>query len=156
MEAAAGDAANGIANIGVVGSQMTAYLQDGTALGPYTLPTAMIRYRGDWTAATAYNELDPGRRGLPRPGGSGFVNAQAAWGDIGNVPAAFAPSPHTHPWSEITGQPALVDALPATVGTNGQVLKAQAGAVVWGTDDTGGGSARSRTSAPRYSRRPPT
>ena len=33
----------------VVGSQMTVWLEDGTALGPYTLPTAMIRYRGDWT-----------------------------------------------------------------------------------------------------------
>ena len=53
-----GAAANGIANIGVVGSQMTVYLEDGTALGPYTLPTAMIRYRGDWAISTAYNEMD--------------------------------------------------------------------------------------------------
>jgi hypothetical protein len=58
VEAGDGAAVNGIANIGVVGSQMTVYLEDGTALGPYTLPTAMIRYRGDWTAATAYNEMD--------------------------------------------------------------------------------------------------
>ena len=56
--ASAGEAANGIANIAVVGSQMTVYLEDGTVLGPYTLPTAMIQYRGDWTAATAYVEMD--------------------------------------------------------------------------------------------------
>ena len=58
VEASAGEAANGIANVTVVGSQMTVCLEDGTALGPYTLPTAMIRYRGDWTASTVFNEMD--------------------------------------------------------------------------------------------------
>ncbi len=37
---------------------MTVWLEDGTALGPFTLPTAMIRYRGDWTVSTVYSELD--------------------------------------------------------------------------------------------------
>ncbi len=58
VEAAALEAANGIANVTVTGSQMTVYLEDGTPLGPFTLPTAMIRYRGDWTVSTAYSELD--------------------------------------------------------------------------------------------------
>ena len=58
VEAAALEAANGIANVTVTGSQMTVYLEDGTALGPFTLPTAMIRYRGDWTVSTVYSELD--------------------------------------------------------------------------------------------------
>lgn len=58
VEAAAGAAANGIANVTVTGSQMTVWLDDGTALGPHTLPTAMIRYRGDWTTSTAYGEMD--------------------------------------------------------------------------------------------------
>ena len=289
VETTAGEAANGIANIGVVGSQMTVYLEDGTALGPYTLPTAMIRYRGDWTAATVYGELDLvtvpdvgvylvlvdhtsdatafdalaedaegdplyrylfpmgtggggassmaqltdvdvvseppahgqtlvywygdgsnptwypgfpqmgvgdlqnviiGNAGFPgaladgdvltwvaadavwrnRPaaaGGGGaitldgltdvtitgpaaaqflrydgtaWVNALVSWADVASKPTSFAPEAHTHPWSEITERPATVDALPASIGVNGQVLKVSAGAIVWGTDDTGGGT----------------
>ena len=58
VEASAGAAANGIQTITVTGSQMTVWLADGTALGPYTLPTAMIRYRGDWTVSTTYGEMD--------------------------------------------------------------------------------------------------
>lgn len=49
---------NNIANVTVTGSQMTIHMQDGTTHGPFTLPTAMIHYRGDWVAGAAYSELD--------------------------------------------------------------------------------------------------
>lgn len=47
-----------ITQIQVIGTQMTIFLSDGTVFGPYTLPSAMIRYRGDWAASIAYAELD--------------------------------------------------------------------------------------------------
>lgn len=47
-----------ISNIGVVGSQMTIYLDDGRSFGPFTLPTALPRWRGVWAPATVYSELD--------------------------------------------------------------------------------------------------
>ena len=58
VEGAEAGSGLGITNIAVTGSQMTIFLEDGTALGPYTLPTAMIRYRGDWVPGAAYAELD--------------------------------------------------------------------------------------------------
>ena len=320
VEASAGAAANGIASITVTGSQMTVYLDNGTALGPYTLPTAMIRYRGDWTVSTTYSEMDlvavpdtgiylvlrdhtsdaaafdasaedgggnplyrflfpmgagasaladltdvaswlapaegdvltwdgaqwdaypisvhindlsgvynpegavtgqvlafnttgtgwweptdlpaasgasvsdegtlvlaaptdinfagagvsvtddgdgtvtvtlgggagaiddlsdvalvaPAAADYLRFDGAAWVDAPLAWADIPDAPAAFPPSDHMHDWSEVTGRPATIDALPAAVGAAGTVLKAQGdGTVAWGTDETsgaGGGS----------------
>lgn len=49
---------NGIASISVSGTQMTIYLNDGTVLGPYTLPVLTFRWRGEWQPTTAYAELD--------------------------------------------------------------------------------------------------
>lgn len=49
---------NNISAIEVVGTQMTVRMQDGSTHGPFTLPRAMIHYRGDWVAALNYNELD--------------------------------------------------------------------------------------------------
>ena len=49
---------NEIAGFTVIGSQLTVQMQDGTEHGPFTLPKAMIRYRGDWVATAAYAELD--------------------------------------------------------------------------------------------------
>lgn len=43
-----------IDNIVVVGNQMTIILDDAREFGPYTLPTAALRWRGDWSAATVY------------------------------------------------------------------------------------------------------
>jgi len=48
---------NGIDSISVSGTQMTIYLTDGTALGPYTLPVLTFRWRGEFEANT-YAELD--------------------------------------------------------------------------------------------------
>lgn len=47
-----------ISNIQVVGTQMTIFLDNGVIFGPYTLPSAMIHYRGDWLPGTVYFELD--------------------------------------------------------------------------------------------------
>src|SRR5215472_5261132 len=49
---------NSIASISVSGTQMTIYLSDGTALGPYMLPVLTFRWRGEWQQITAYAELD--------------------------------------------------------------------------------------------------
>lgn len=58
MTGGAGVGPDNIENIQVIGSQMTIYLQSGTALGPYTLPIAIIRWRGNWLAGEDYAELD--------------------------------------------------------------------------------------------------
>lgn len=50
--------ANGISNITQSGSQFTVLLQDGTSLGPFDLPVAELRDRGEWVAATAYYTND--------------------------------------------------------------------------------------------------
>ena len=47
-----------ISNIEVIGSQMTIFTAAGESFGPFTLPVAMLHWRGAWTAATAYSELD--------------------------------------------------------------------------------------------------
>ena len=44
----------GISNITSNGSQLMVYLEDGTSFGPFTLPIAAFRSRGDWAASTAY------------------------------------------------------------------------------------------------------
>jgi len=44
----------GIANIIVVGNQMTILLTDHTLLGPFTLPVAAISFRGEWQPNTDY------------------------------------------------------------------------------------------------------
>lgn len=58
------------------------------------------------------------------------------WANITGKPLTFPPSAHTHPWGDVTGKPATIDALPATIGAVGTVLKAGAGGtIVWGTDE---------------------
>jgi len=55
---ALGPAPAEISTITVVGNQMTIILDDAREFGPYTLPTAALRWRGDWVAATAYQAND--------------------------------------------------------------------------------------------------
>lgn len=47
-----------ISNIEVVGTQMMIYLSNGDSYGPYTLPVAMFRFRGEWAPATNYVFMD--------------------------------------------------------------------------------------------------
>lgn len=47
-----------IDNIVVAGNQMTIILDDAREFGPYTLPTAALRWRGNWSAATPYEVND--------------------------------------------------------------------------------------------------
>jgi hypothetical protein len=49
---------NGIESISVSGTQMTIYLNDGSVMGPFTLPVLMFRWRGEWQPSTSYAELD--------------------------------------------------------------------------------------------------
>lgn len=49
---------NQISDITLTGSQLTISLDDGTQFGPYTIPVATMRFRGDWAAATQYYQLD--------------------------------------------------------------------------------------------------
>lgn len=49
---------NGIQSITVSGTQMTITLNDGTTLGPYTLPVLMFRWRGEWEPSQNYAQLD--------------------------------------------------------------------------------------------------
>jgi hypothetical protein len=49
---------NGIQSISVSGTQMTIYLNDGSVMGPFTLPILMFRWRGEWTPTTSYAVLD--------------------------------------------------------------------------------------------------
>lgn len=49
----------GISNITVTGSQLLISMTDGvTSYGPFTLPIASFRFRGDYVPATAYAALD--------------------------------------------------------------------------------------------------
>ena len=48
----------GIANFNVVGDQMTVVLTDHTLLGPYTLPTVTLEFRGEWQPNTTYHVND--------------------------------------------------------------------------------------------------
>lgn len=50
--------ANSIANITVIGRQMTIFLDDATELGPFTLPVAAFHWRGEYVADTGYFEND--------------------------------------------------------------------------------------------------
>ena len=47
-------AAIGISNITSNGSQFIVYLENGTSFGPFDLPVAAFRSRGEWAAVTAY------------------------------------------------------------------------------------------------------
>lgn len=47
-----------ISNIEVIGSQMMIYLSNGDSYGPYTLPVAMFRFRGEWSPTTNYAFMD--------------------------------------------------------------------------------------------------
>lgn len=49
---------NNISNIQVVGNQMKIFLEDATVFGPFTLPTALFRWQGEWQDATDYDALD--------------------------------------------------------------------------------------------------
>lgn len=49
---------NGIYSITVSGTQMTITLNDGTVLGPYTLPVLTFRWRGEWDSFATYDILD--------------------------------------------------------------------------------------------------
>ena len=49
---------NNIANMTVTDGQLTITLDDATAFGPFTLPIAAFRWRGDWVAGTAYKYYD--------------------------------------------------------------------------------------------------
>ena len=49
---------NGIYSITVSGTQMTITLNDGTILGPYTLPVLTFRWRGEWQSTATYAQLD--------------------------------------------------------------------------------------------------
>jgi hypothetical protein len=49
---------NNIANITLVGSQMTIIMEDASIFGPFTVPIAMLHWRGDWVEDEDYNELD--------------------------------------------------------------------------------------------------
>ena len=44
----------GISNITSNGSQIIVYLDNGTSFGPFTLPIAAFRSRGEWAASTGY------------------------------------------------------------------------------------------------------
>lgn len=48
----------GIANIQVIGSQFKIILDDATEFGPYALPIAQFKYRGDWQNDMTYFPFD--------------------------------------------------------------------------------------------------
>lgn len=58
LEGGVGIGADNIESISVIGSQMTIFMQSGFTFGPFTLPIAMIRWRGEWAPAIDYAELD--------------------------------------------------------------------------------------------------
>jgi hypothetical protein len=47
-----------VSNIVVTGRQVTFHLSDGSTFGPFTLPIAQPRYRGDWIALASYSAFD--------------------------------------------------------------------------------------------------
>lgn len=47
-----------IANIQVVGNQMTVVMEDASEFGPFTLPTAAFNFTGDWQDGFAYEIYD--------------------------------------------------------------------------------------------------
>jgi len=52
------DPAPGISHFVISGINMYVHMTDGTVLGPYELPVAVYRSRGDWTPETPYSVLD--------------------------------------------------------------------------------------------------
>lgn len=49
---------NEITNITQSGSQLTIHMADASTFGPFTIPTAGMRWRGDWLPATSYGIND--------------------------------------------------------------------------------------------------
>lgn len=49
---------NQITNIVVNGNQMTIVMEDATEFGPFTLPTATFKFRGEWLPSTLYTAND--------------------------------------------------------------------------------------------------
>ena len=49
---------NNIESITVIGSQMTIFMEDASTFGPFTVPVAMLHWRGEWVTDQDYNELD--------------------------------------------------------------------------------------------------
>ncbi len=49
-------------------------------------------------------------------GGGGGSATPPEWDDVANKPTEFTPSAHTHPWSQVTLRPTLVDALAGLTG----------------------------------------
>jgi hypothetical protein len=47
-----------ISNIVVIGNQMIVYLSNGGSFGPFILPTAILRFRGDFVGGRSYMQLD--------------------------------------------------------------------------------------------------
>jgi hypothetical protein len=47
-----------VTNIAVSGRQVTFYMSDSSTYGPFTLPVATPRYRGQWAALASYAVLD--------------------------------------------------------------------------------------------------
>jgi len=79
--AVAGAAApNGISNIVVSGTQMTIYLDDATALGPFTLPRAPFRPTITLTETTAARTLD-------LTDANGYIRCTNAAGCVVTIPS---------------------------------------------------------------------
>jgi len=49
---------NGIESVQLVGSKLSFTMDDGTVLGPLTVPALMFRWRGEWAPFTIYSTLD--------------------------------------------------------------------------------------------------
>lgn len=47
-----------VSNISVVGRQVTFYMTDASTYGPFDLPVAQPRYRGEWEASASYSAFD--------------------------------------------------------------------------------------------------
>lgn len=58
IEAGVAATVNQIASISVVGSQMLITMEDASTFGPFTLPVAILHWRGEWEVDTDYAELD--------------------------------------------------------------------------------------------------
>jgi hypothetical protein len=77
-----------------------------------------------WVELARVDPIDP-------DWGSGF-------GTVSRAVPVVIPLPDVD-WSQLINKPATVGALPAAVGSDGQVLTASAGSIVWGSGGGGGG-----------------
>ncbi len=128
-----------IASITATGTQMTVHMDDGTTHGPLTLPTAVLRYRGDWTAATVYSEIDlvfvadDGLYLVLRDHTAAATFDPLADDGSGNLlyqwllPAGAGAGD----WDTLTNMPAAAAALPDIVGADGTFLRALGGGLSW-------------------------